>query len=63
MIHDDSAHEPLNLAHAALRQHRSRIEHSPMTHMLFVLLTVLGIGFLIFIHEAGHYICARIARV
>lgn len=34
-----------------------------MTQLSSVLLTILGIGFLIFIHEAGHYICARLAGV
>jgi regulator of sigma E protease len=28
-----------------------------------ILQVVLGIGFLIFIHEAGHYLCARLARI
>jgi regulator of sigma E protease len=34
-----------------------------MNELFFVLLAVVGIGFLIFIHEAGHYICARLAGV
>ena len=31
--------------------------------VLNVLLTFVGIGLLIFVHEAGHYICARLAGV
>ena len=31
--------------------------------LFFVLLTILGIGFLIFIHEAGHYMMARLTGV
>lgn len=34
-----------------------------MTQLPFILLTIFGIGFLIFIHEAGHYIAARLAGV
>ncbi len=31
--------------------------------MTSILQTILGIGFLIFIHELGHYICARLAGI
>jgi regulator of sigma E protease len=34
-----------------------------MVQTPFVLLTILGIGLLIFLHEAGHYMCARLAGV
>ena len=32
-------------------------------NILFILLAILMFGFLIFIHEFGHYIAARIFRV
>ena len=31
--------------------------------MTSILMAIVGIGFLIFIHELGHYICARLAGV
>ncbi len=34
-----------------------------MSQLYFILLAALGIGFLVFIHEAGHYMCARLAGV
>lgn len=34
-----------------------------MSSILYILMAAVGIGFLIFIHEAGHYICARLAGV
>jgi len=34
-----------------------------MTQLYLILITILGIGFLIFIHEAGHYICARLVKM
>ena len=34
-----------------------------MSQLPFILLTIFGIGFLIFIHEAGHYVAARLAGV
>ncbi len=34
-----------------------------MTSFASILMAAIGIGFLIFIHELGHYICARLAGV
>lgn len=34
-----------------------------MSSLFPILQVILGIGFLIFIHEAGHYLCARLARI
>ena len=34
-----------------------------MERLVFILQTALGIGLLIFVHELGHYLAARLARV
>ena len=34
-----------------------------LENLFLILLVVLGISLLIFIHEFGHYICARMAGV